>query len=57
MRWPVPSKILTLIVGLFVLVNALDPLDMEDRPDDRLVVPDDDMDGISYLKLFLPLIS
>ena len=46
-RLPVPSKILTFIEGLFVLVYALEPFDMEDRPDERLVLPDDEMDGTS----------
>lgn len=36
-------------IGVFppVLSRALEPLDMEERPDDRLELPDDDMDGTS----------
>jgi len=37
-----------------VLSKALEPPDMEDRPDDRLELPDDEMDGTSYSK-FLEL--
>ena len=38
-----------------MLVNALDPLDIEDRLDERLELSDDDMDGTSNLKSFLPV--
>ena len=45
------------MVGLFVLANTLEPLDIEDRLDDRLVLSDDEIDGTSYDKIRDPVVS